>query len=406
MNMSEFDNQKNNDQENEPSLRAIQTSLPADFSEDDLEFAQELGVLFAPEDEELPPYFVQTLMAAEDPHYLPVDHHFAQKTSARVFRSLRLRRHLFPARPSSISAIVDTLRDALSRKVILAWAATFVLLMTFTVAFTAPSFERGMVMLLQGARSGILRVHHYPAHVNRRRYLADENADAPLLISMFDTQQQLHFKMYLPNEMPANYSLSAINLYEDPTNTWADGPVLELVYSESGSAVVKGTGEIVIREFLPEQDVLQVVQDGAAQPIKLDQSGNAQAIYVQGEWLPRGKFNSSVWSYVGRRELIFQQNGVVFWIAGDEHDGINQNSLWSIAQSLQPVTYLHSSPGEGNTTVTVLQSDNSSGPFANDVLALFSNDGVDGPYYLNVSSYIAGSNNSPGNTILHGHAHR
>lgn len=403
MNMSEFDNQKNNDRENEPSLLAMQTPLPADFSEDDLEFAQELGALFSPQDEELPPYFVQTLMAAEDPRYLPVDHRFAQKTSARVFRSLKLRRRLFPARRSTISAIVDTLRDMLSRKVILAWVAAFVLLMTFTVAFTAPSFERGMAILLQGAPSGILRVHHYPAHVKHLAYLADQDAGTPPQISMFDTQQHLHFKMFLPGVIPVNYSLSGVNLYEDSNNAWADGPVLELVYSDTDSAVVKGTGEIVIREFLPRQDVLQVVQDGAAQPIKVDQSGNAQAIYVKGEWLPRGKFNSSVWSYVGRRELIDQQNGVVFWIAGDQRDGINQNLLWSIAQSLQPVTFLHPSLGEGNTTVTVLQSDNSSGPFANDVLALFSNNGAASPYYIDVSSYIAGSNNSPGKTISHGH---
>ena len=405
MNMSEFDNRKSNDGENEPSLRAMQTSLPADFSEDDLEFAQELGVLFSPEDEELPPYFVQTLLAAEDPRYLPVDHRFAQKTSARVFRSLKLRRRLFPAQRSTISAIGDTLRDVLSRKVILAWVSAFVLLMTFTVAFTAPSFERGMALLLQGARSGILRVHHYPDHVKHLAYLADEDAGAPPQISMFDLQHQLHFRMELPDQLSANYTLSAINMYNDPSNSWADGPILELVYSQSGTAVVKGTGQIIIREFVPQQEVLQVVQDGAAQPIKLDPSGNAQAIYVQGGWQPRGEFKGAVWISAERRELIYQHNGVVFWIAGDERDGINEQALWSLAQSLQPVTYIHPSQGEGRPSVTVWQTDNASGPFANDVLAVFPTDGVDGPYYLNVSSYMAGSNNSPGKTVPHGQSH-
>jgi hypothetical protein len=288
----------------------------------------------------------------------------------------------------------------LSRKVLLAWAAAFALLMMFTVAFTAPSFERGMAILLQGARSGILRVHHYPGHVNRPAYLADEDAGAPPEISLFSTQSQLHFKIYLPDSMPANFTLEAINVYQDPGNTWADGPVLELVLGYNGSGLSKGSGEIVIREFLPQQDVLQVVQDGAAHPIGVDQNGNAKAIYVEGEWLPRGKFNGSVWSYAGRRELIFQQNGVVFWIAGDERDGIDEKALWSIAQSLQPVIFLHPSLGEGNM-VAVMQADNSSGPFANDVLAIFPNNGADGPYYINVSSYISGSTHAPGKTVSH-----
>lgn len=404
MNMSEFNNLNNDEeQEHNSALRATPTSLPADFSEDDLDFAQELSALFSPQDEELPPYFVQTLLAAEDPRYLPVDHRFVQKTSARVFRSLKLRRRLFPTYRLSISAIADTLREAISRKVILAWTAAFVLLMMFTVAFTGPSFERGMVILLQGARSGILRVHHYPAHVNRPVYLVDKDA-APPQVSLFTAQQQLHFKMSWPRSLPANYTLSAVNIYEDTGNTWADGPILELVYSLPDTALSKGTGQIVIREFLPRQNVLQVVQDGAAHAIGVDKNGNARAIYVEGEWLPRGKLAGSLWSSVARRELILQQNGVVFWIAGDARDGINEKALWSVAQSLSPVSFIHAARVKEGT-VTILQADKSStGPFANDVLAIFSSDGVDGPYYINVSSYFAGITNSAGITVSH-HSH-
>jgi hypothetical protein len=403
MNMSEFNNQNNDDREGCTSSRAMQTSLPADFNEDDLDFARELNTLFSPQDEELPPYYVQTLMAADDPRYQPADQTFAQKTSVRVFRSLELRRRLFPARRSPIASIGETIREALSRKVILAWAAAFVLLMMCTVAFTAPSFERGMTILLQGARSGILRVHHYPSQVKHPLGLADVAYAAPPRISLFAAQNLLHFKMSWPQSLPAGYTLSAMNIYEDPGNTWADGPVLELVYSLPDPGGAKGTGQIVIREFLPQQDVLQVVQDGAAHPIEVDQNGDARAIYVQGEWLPRGKFNSSIWSSVGRRELIFQQNGVVFWIAGDQRDGINQNVLWSIAQSIRPVAFLHGTLFKQDS-VTLLQADDSAnGPFANDVLAIFPSDGVDGPYYLNVSSYIAGINNSLDKTVSHGH---
>ncbi len=404
MNMSESNNRKNHEREDPSSLRAIHTSLPADFSEDDLEFAQELSVLFSPQDEELPPYYAQTLMAAEDPRYQPADQNFTLKTSARVFRSLHLRRRLFPARRSLTGAFVDTFRDAFSRKVALVWISTFMLIMFCTVAFTAPSFERGMVYLLQGVRSGTLGVHKFPDHIKHPSYLANADIDAgPPQISLFATQQQLHFKMYWPQSMPANYLLSSINIYEDPSNTWADGPILELVYRLAGTATPKGSGEIVIREFLPVDEVLQVVQDGSAHPIGVDQNGNAKAIYVEGQWLSRGKMSPSIWSSVGRRELISQQNGVVFWIAGDQRDGINQSALMSIAHSLHPFTFTNPSLVKEDP-VTILQADDSSvGPFANDVLASFSNDGVTGPFYIDVSSYVAAINAPSGKITLHGH---
>jgi hypothetical protein len=401
MTMSEFNNLNNPDREDEPSV----SSLPADFSEEDVQFAQELNALFSPQDEELPPYFAQTLLAAEDPRYQPVDHNFAQKTSVRVFRSLRLRRRLFPARPSALSAIADTIHEAFSHKIVVAWTAAFMLLMVCSVAFTAPSFERGMVYLLQGARSGTLGVHHYPGHVKHSNYYANADFDAdaqPPQISLSAAQQRLQFKMEWPQYMPGNFELNNIIIYDDPGNTWANGPILELVYSMNGDITPQGTGQIVIREFLPQEEVLQVVQDGAAHPIDVDQNGNARAIYVEGQWLPRGKLPTPLWSSVGRRELIYQQDGVVFWIAGDQRDGVDQSVLWSIAQSLHRVDFSHLMLlKEGR--VTLLQAeDSSSGPFANDVLAIFPNGNTDGPSYINMSSKQAGIAFSKSKPASHG----
>jgi hypothetical protein len=390
MSMSEFNNQNDHERADVETLHALNSALPDDFSEDDLEFAHELNTLFPPQDEELPPYFVQTLLAAEDPRYQPAHHWFAEQTSARVFRSLRLRRRLFPVRRSTLLAISDTLHDIFSRKVVLAWFAAFILLMMGTVAFTAPSFERGVVYLLQGTRSGALEVHRYPGNIKSLTVDADADiSSGPSTVNLSAAQQSLHFKMSWPSYLPAGYQLDGINLIDDPTfNNWADGPILELVYDYNGPGVSQGTGQIVIREFVPQEEVLQVVQDGAAHPIGVDQNGNAQAIYVEGQWLPRGKFITPLWSSVGRRELIFQQNGVVFWIAGDQRDGIDEKALWSIAQSLQPVNF-NVAPIR-KEVVTLLGADDSpTGPFAHDLLAVYPNDSVDGPYYINVSSYVA-----------------
>jgi hypothetical protein len=390
MNMSEFDKQKNNDEEPQASYTYLRSALPTDFSEDDLDFARELSELFCPEEEELPPYYAQTLLEPEDPRYQPVDTSFAHKTRARVFRSLKLRRRLFAMPRSPFAALSVMMREVFSRKALLAWTAGFVLLMMCTVAFTGPSFERGMTILLDGAKVGVLRVHHYPKTVKHAPPVFENNENAPpSQISLLAAQQQLHFRMYWPSAIPANYTLNKINLYDDPGNTWADGPVIELIYNVS-TPDAKGSGEIVIREFKPLEEVLQVVQDGAAHPIALDANGNVKGIYVQGQWLPRDKMLLPTWSYLGRCEVISQQNGVVFWIAGDQNDGMNEKSLWKIAQSMQAITYTHPAMLKGDQVTILNADDTATGPFANDVLAIFSDDGTDGPYYINMSSYIAG----------------
>ncbi len=94
MSMSEYEEQNHRERDNLfPST--LEPGLPADFSEEDALFAQELGTLFSAPDEILPPYYAQTLLQAEDPRYTIIDNAFEQRTSARVFRSLKLRRRLF-----------------------------------------------------------------------------------------------------------------------------------------------------------------------------------------------------------------------------------------------------------------------------------------------------------------------
>jgi len=89
MSMSEFEEQRDTEELKLPSLSRRGATLPADFSEEDLAFVNELDILFELEEEQMPPYFVQTLLEPEDPRFLPVDQGFEQKTSARVFRKNR-----------------------------------------------------------------------------------------------------------------------------------------------------------------------------------------------------------------------------------------------------------------------------------------------------------------------------
>lgn len=350
---------------------------PDDFSEDDLAFAQELDELFAIHNEELPPYFVQTLLEPDDPRFQPVVHKFEQQTCARVFRRLKLNRCLFPP-PLALKDASRDLRKGSSRKrplLALGLVAMLMLIMLFTVAFTAPSFAAGIQLLLQGGRTGVYQVSGYPDGV-RHHAGSQQNAPiAPNAINLLTAQHRLNFSLFWPQFLPKNYSLTNIYLHQDTSLSWVDGPMIELNYTYSApNTLAHGTGQIAIREFKlkPSESIFQVVQFGAATPILVDKNGQARAIYIDGQWVWHNKM-SPVWEFGKRSELIYQRDGIVFWIAGDQRDGINKDALLQITQSLQVIDInrlLHT-----QTHLMIEPFDVLLGSFASDVVAVFSDDG-------------------------------
>ncbi|HZS76369.1 MAG TPA: hypothetical protein VFA41_07130 [Ktedonobacteraceae bacterium] len=383
MSMSEFDKHLDGAREKDAS-RPVDQILPADFSEEDLDFMHELNTLFSPEEEELPPLFVQTLMEVENPRFSAADETLVQKTNARVFRALRLRRRLFSSQRSLLKQLSETVVDLVRRPALMAWTASLLLIMLCTAAFAAPSFASGMAYLLHGAKGGVLLVHQYPKA--NTKHINNANNTAPTDISLVEAQRELHFKIYWPAYLPQGYSLNSINLYQESAS-WADGPVVELVYI-SNVKDPNGTGQIVIREFKPAMEVLQVVQDKAAQVIQSDAAGNPMAIYVDGQWM--SVKNLVRWMYGGRSEVIYQQDGVVFWIAGDQRDGIGKKDLWNIAQSMQNMAMTHIVLMKGETTFVERTSCEAKGPFSTDMVAIYPDTSSGSPYYINLSSYLTG----------------
>src|SRR5207249_6358466 len=100
--------------------------------EEDVAFVQELDSLFALHEEELPPYFVQTLLDSENPRFQPVEHGFEYKTRARVFRRLKLRRRLFHSLRSPFPSLFNVVP---ARRSLVA-CAVLMLFMLCTVIFT------------------------------------------------------------------------------------------------------------------------------------------------------------------------------------------------------------------------------------------------------------------------------
>ena len=404
MSMNEFDKELNKESYALLPHCGTGQEIPPDFEEEDLVFAHELNSLFSPEQEELPPYFVQTLLASEDQLFDPVEPGFEHKTRARVFRRLKLHRRLFHTPRSTYDACVSGLGSMYARGSLLITAFVFMLIMAVTVAFTAPSFASGMAILLQGAHSGVYQVTAYPKSVHvyshRHRFSQNNAYDLTRDITLLAAQQQLHFNIYWPTSLPRNYVLNSIYLYHGAEESWSNGPIVELVYNLHG-VKAKGTGQIVIREFMPNEDVLQVVQDKAVHPIHVDRYGQPAAIYINGQW-QLGRF-SNKWIYGERSELIYQQNGVLFWIAGDQDDGIGQKELWNLAQSFRtiPINRYQITRNE-MPNVNQANLGDMLDPFFQDVVNIFPDDNPGSAYYLSVSSNQS-SNPLPPPIGMHGH---
>jgi hypothetical protein len=322
--------------EDDLSLPSVQPrDLPDDFSKEELEFAQELEELFAFDQEELPPYFAQTLLQSEDPKFQVPGPRFEQKISTRVFRRLHLRRRLYRSSQPSFTALI---KDLPVHRSFTALVAACLLFMVVTMIYTGPLFASGLSFLWIGAHSGVLQTRVYPqvtATPQHHTHTPSFSMIAgPKEIDYLQAQNELHFPIYLPETMPTNYDLNDIYLYQNNNQGWADGPLIQLSYTYQLPGVTPhGTGRIVICEFKPLGRVVQVVKFGSAQLMRLD-GGHAQAVYVNGEWV-RVNNASHDWVYGMRSELIYEHDGVVFWIVGDQRDGVDSLALSNIASSLQ-----------------------------------------------------------------------
>lgn len=389
MSMSEFERQENIGGKESFSLAAHKPDAPDDFTEEELAFAAELNALFSPEEENLPPFYVQTLLDADDQRFEPVSREFEHKTSARVFRRLKLRRRLFYNHISPFNALTMEISDRSMRRPMLAMVGTFIMVLLLTIAFTGASFASGVAILLHGTthRSGVYLTDKYPFGLVQ----PPQSIPNPSMVqtSLLAAQEQMLFPIYSPGYMLSSYSLKYINLYVGLDQQWADGPMLEFEFSLPPSNVApEGTGEIWVREFKPRAGVLQLVKQGASVPIEMDGSGQALAIYVDGEWDQAGR-NDPQWVYGTRSELIYQMDGVVFWIVGDQRDGVGKQQLMRIAQGLVPVPFTQQFRLVGGNVPVMQMSEDVPGPFSNDVIVVYPSDSSDGdgPCYISVSSY-------------------
>jgi hypothetical protein len=332
--MSEFDRRLHNDDDAwlDSCLRA--QGLPEDFSEEDLAFARELGTLFPADQDELPPYFAQTLLDADNTRYQEAPRGLEQRTQARVFRRLKLRRRLFRSAKRNRWRLPSLLPPLHLHRSLVAFGMACLLFMLVSMLATGNAFANGLLFLFVGPHTGVVQSHTPQTEVSHQS--EHKTTDEPEHLSLPDVQRLLHFPFYYAFEWPPNFHTESVSLIQRPGQEWTDGPILKLVATYNRPGIKPhGVGEIAIWQFKPRVKVVQSVSLGSVHELKVGPDGKA-AIIVNGKWMPLQDSNAHKWVYNGYSELIFEKNGVIFWIQGDVRDGVTQDRLVSIAENLKP----------------------------------------------------------------------
>jgi hypothetical protein len=119
-----------------------------------------------------------------------------------------------------------------------------------------------------------------------------------------------------------------------PSEDWSNGPIVDVQYVLTN--IPAGSGVLDVRMFQiadKYQAVLKVVQSGSAREIKF---GDTWAIYVDGTWVAQGRHR--FWQSGVHSQLLFEKNGVIFWITGDQRDGMDQARLLAAASNIAAAT--------------------------------------------------------------------
>jgi hypothetical protein len=307
-----------------PDRPAPDRRYPADFRPDEIEIADELRDLFPIDCEELPPLYAQTLMS--DAAHAPLDRHYERHLSYRVFRQLGLTRPLpRAARLTPLRHWRPALAAPLRRlgPAGAALVACALLFMAVSVIAASPSFAAGVRILL--GHSGVAQVPSYPANTRPSASMANGNGQPGAAAHPLNWVQWL-------GPTFQNYSFQWANVA--PAQEWTDGPVVEMRYARQDAAV--GSGVLDVREFRPSPKlagVLQMVADGSANAVQVN---GLPGVYVDGQWVPTA--TRPTWQSGIRSELIFEDDGLVFWVVADQRDGMGSDQLMAAASQLTPVS--------------------------------------------------------------------
>lgn len=321
-----MDTYERSEQQGESGMSMEEHPFPADFSPEEDAFAEELRAAFPIECEELPPLYAQTLLG--DAAHSPLDKHFERKLTYRVFRQLGLARPLPQSRRLTLAGtwrppVLTSLRRLGPAGAAL--VACVLLFMVVSIIAASPSFADGMRLLL--GHSGVDQVPSYPTHTRPSASMAGSESQSGT------AAHPLNWVEWLGPSIEG-YAFQAT--YIAPAQEWTAGPVVELRYVRQDASTSPGSGVLEVREFRPSPalaGVLQMVADGSATAVSVN---GQPGVYVDGQWVPTA--DRPVWQSGIRGELIFERDGLVFWIVADQRDGMGPDELVTAASQLAPVS--------------------------------------------------------------------
>lgn len=323
--MSGFE--RSSDPERHDAAGAGGRSWPDDFSLEEMQFARELQGLFPIEDEALPPLYIQTLLDEE--LHAPVDRTDVRRLKRIVLSKLGLpQRPLFTrqwapsawAEQVSVEKVTNTLKRA-SRPVV-ALMGLLIVCMVGSMYLATPSFAQGLRMLF--GDTGAQQVANYPQNITPEKKVTGVAPSAPSMPTFW------------PGAATGDYIYQGMRAL--PQTTYSHGPIIDLQYVLSErSHQQTGSGMLDIREFQIATSlsaVLQSVQEGSASYTAVN---GLPAVYVDGMWVmsPGQRMG---WQTGSRSMLIFERAGVIFWIVGDQRDGLDEAHLVQIASQMQTAT--------------------------------------------------------------------
>lgn len=322
--MSGFE--RSNSPERHDAPGAGERPWPDDFTPEDAQFAAELRSFFPIDDEELPPLYIQTLL--DDAMHAPVGRGDVRRMTYRVKRSLGLPRTPLFTRQWAPRAWADQISVAqVASKVkrtsrpIIAMITLLIMCMVGSMYLATPSFAQGLRLLF--GDTGAQQVSRYPGHVSTEKHVTTTALQAA--------------------PMPTFWLGTATSdfVYQGmrtlPQEEYSRGPILDIQYVLSErTAQQTGSGTIDIREFQIVDSlsaVLQTVQENSASVTNVN---GLPAVYVDGMWVKSP--GRTTWQTGTRSMLIFERAGVIFWIVGDQRDGMGEAQLVQMASQMAPTT--------------------------------------------------------------------
>lgn len=287
--------------------------FPADFTQDEISFAEIMRACYRVEEEELPPDYVRTIMG--DSYREPLAPTYERDLAERVFERLGL--DLPPSAPPSRAMLAwPLLVEAMDRvrrfRRASAGAVGMLVSLTLLSALLLTQAAAAGLDILLG-QTGVRQVITSPA----------ASKLGPLLIHA--TGQAPHY--WLGAEV-SKYEFSGMR--DLPAEFWSAGPIRNLQYHLPGATA--GTGVLDLRAFKVSPLYAAVRQDVRAGSARVVDLNGTPAIYVDGAWNLTPQH--ATWQPGVRCSLLFERAGTVFWLVADQRDGAGLALLLKAASQL------------------------------------------------------------------------